>query len=213
MGRSRAAFYSRFLVSARSPRIMSFASAGGAIFVTTLADPSTKRARPPARGFATRGDGGLGRRQFRPVERRVITPDRKQNATQPPGQRDHRDAATAARARRATQALSVPLLGWRQQTHAACISRLRSSRGPAFVMCPRCRRSAELSSRGTRPIAALTWPAWANRSWRSTKARNVVATIRPMPGTLRSRAMIASLAVRVCRRASSAWISIDNAAI
>ena len=60
-------------------------------------------------------------------------------------------------------------------------------------MCPRCRRSAELSSRGTNPIAALTWPACAKRSWRSTKARNVVATIRPIPGTLRSRATIGSL--------------------
>ncbi len=36
--------------------------------------------------------------------------------------------------------------------------------GPAFVMWPRCRRSAELSSRGTSPIAALTWPADAKRA-------------------------------------------------
>lgn len=56
MGRSRAAFYSRFLVSPRSPRIMSFASAGGAISVTIVADHTTERAHPPARGFAGRRD-------------------------------------------------------------------------------------------------------------------------------------------------------------
>ena len=96
MGRSRAAFYSRFLVSPRSPRIMSFAVAGGAIFVTILGDQTSKRAHPPARGFATFRTV-LGRRQVRRVERRPVAPERKQDPAQAPGQRDHRDAAAAAR--------------------------------------------------------------------------------------------------------------------
>src|SRR5437762_4157344 len=72
---------------------MSFASAGGAISVTTLADHNTERAHPPARGFASRRRRRLCRRQFRRVERRVVSPERKQqDATQSPGQGDHRDA-------------------------------------------------------------------------------------------------------------------------
>ncbi len=50
-------------------------------------------------------------------------------------------------------------------------------------MCPRWRRSAELSSRGTSPIAALTWPADEKRATSSTNARNVSATTGPTPGT------------------------------
>ena len=94
MGRSRAAFYSRFLVSSRSPRSMSFASAGGAISVTIRADHNTERAHPPARGFASRRDR-LRHREFLQIKRRVISPNRKQDATEATRQGDHRNAAAA----------------------------------------------------------------------------------------------------------------------
>ena len=90
-------------------------------------------------------------------------------------------------ARRSAQARNVPLPLLFQQAHAAWISRLRSSPDPALVMWPRWRRSAELSSRGTSPRNALTWPACVNRSTSSSVARNVSATTGPTPGTVCSR--------------------------
>jgi hypothetical protein len=51
----RAAFYSRFQVSDRSPRIMSFASAGGAISVTTERRLNLVATQPGA-GLKRHGD-------------------------------------------------------------------------------------------------------------------------------------------------------------
>ena len=163
---------------------MSFASAGW----RNLRDgphgtPDTERAHPPARGFASRRDGAtpppISSRQTSSASRQIANRIRLRRRAK----RHHRDPAPAPRREpldpRAQASRSADC---RQHTHAACTNRLRSSRGPAFVMCPRCRRSAELSSRGTSPIAALTWPASANRSASSTNARNVSATIGPTPG-------------------------------
>ena len=57
---------------------------------------------------------------------------------------------------------------------------------PAFVIC-RDAALAELASRGTSPIAALTWPAEEKRATSSTNARNVSATTGPTPWTLCNR--------------------------
>ena len=81
-------------------------------------------------------------------------------------------------ASRSTQARSVPLRRLRQHAHAACTSRLRSSRGPAFVMCPRCRRSAELSSRGTKPERRADLPAPGEPRARHRRTRETSAPRR-----------------------------------
>ena len=101
VGRSRAAFYSRFLViGPRSPRSMSFASVGWRhLRDDHRCDQDTNRAPPTVSWLRHRcDDGSLRRRRslFR-VKRRAIAPDRIQNATQAPRQRDHRDASAASR--------------------------------------------------------------------------------------------------------------------
>ena len=110
-------------------------------------------------------------------------------------------------ATRSTQARNVPLRVLRQQAQPACTSRLRSSRGPAFVMWPRWRRAAELSSRG--PTRSRHSPGWRSRSasMSSTKVRNVSATIGPTPGTVCKRCTMGSLAAVESSRASTVPIS------
>ena len=97
MGRSRAAFYSRSWCANGSPRIMSFASAGGAISVTTLVESDAERAHPPARGFALAATARYAVANIVAVKPRVIPPQRKQDATQAPRQGDDRDASPAPR--------------------------------------------------------------------------------------------------------------------
>ncbi len=82
----------------------------------------------------------------------LIAPDRKQDATQAPRQGDHRNASPAPRGEPLDpRAQRRHCRGLRQQAHAACTADCAARAGPAFVMCPRWRRSAELSSRGTKP--------------------------------------------------------------
>ena len=168
-GRSRAAFYSRSCGIRRDGGAACIRTGCGAISVTIVcATRTAKRAHTPSRGSPLDATSPTPRATRRRVETRLIAPERKQDPTETSRQGDHRDAPAPTRRRgaRPTRA-SVPLPVLRQHAHAAWTSRLRSSRGPALVMCPRCRRSAELSSRGTSPIAALTWP-------RVAKPRHVI---------------------------------------
>ena len=76
----------------------------------------------------------------------------------------------------------------RQIVQLACTNKARRSDGPAFVMCPFRRRSAELSSDGTRPRNALARAASPpKRAGSSSTAAKVNATTGPTPGAVMRR--------------------------
>lgn len=119
MGRSRAAFYSRFQVSVCPPRIMSFASAGGAISVTTRQE-SQHRTRSPAGSWLRQsGRGGYALAKVRASN--VVSSRHSANKMR---LRRRANATTAMRLPRraaipSTHAFRVPLPGCRQHTQAA----------------------------------------------------------------------------------------------
>lgn len=118
MGRSRAAFYSRFQVSVRSPRIMSFASAGGAISVSIL-EESLRGTRSPACSWLRQSRRGYALASF--FRSNVVSSRQIANRIR---LRRRASATTAMRLPRraampSTHARSVPLPPWRQHTQAA----------------------------------------------------------------------------------------------
>ena len=119
----------------------------------------------------------LRRRQLRPpghAEIGPITPERIQDATQSPGQRDDGNPSAPpggerVRPRRAARRRRHSCRA--RSTQLACTSSARSSRGPVLVIAPLCWRSAELSSDGTNPRNALARAAsWPKRSGVSSTA-------------------------------------------
>ena len=128
-------------------------------------DQDTKRAHTPSRGSATRADPVTPRRaspRQTPTRSRHIA---NRIRLRRRAKRDHGDAPAAPGRQPLDPRAQRPTAPYCANTPtppgpADCAARA----GPAFVMWPRCRRSAELSSRGTSPIAALTWPALANRA-------------------------------------------------
>ncbi len=95
--------------------------------------------------------------------------------------RPRRAASACAHVRNAAPAGLRP----RQMPQLACTSSARNSPGPTFVMAPRWRRSAELSSDGTKPRNALARAASPpKRAGVSSTAAKVSATIGPTPGAV-----------------------------
>ncbi len=81
--------------------------------------------------------------------------------------------------------------------------RARGRPGPAFVIDPRCRRSAELASRGTNPREAVARPASGNRPIWSSVARSLSAVTGPTPGAV--------IHLRVTGSAVAAWYAQASA--
>ena len=160
MGRSRAAFYSRFLVSASLI----------AHHVIRIGGRRNLRDDPLGSQHGTRSPACSWLRQSRRrryavatfvVQRRVVAPDRKQDATQASRQGDHRDAPPtacreASRPTRATGHCRHDASGPTRPGSAdsAAHAGRPSSCGRDGGARPSCLRAAPS------PIAALTWPAW-----------------------------------------------------